>query len=153
MENQENMAKVQELMKNASDLRLGGNATAGVPIDYTSLMNTKFTGTVVFKRPNMLDLMKIGGMKSEILRTAGVKDIKLIDKTVNDMAQVVATLKIVVAKSPEWLLDIDKVEEPDLLWHVFYKYQDWEDTFRKPSEDKPTTDSGTAGGEETVATS
>lgn len=142
-ENKENMDKVREMIANAQaeEIRLGGKLQTGVPIDYTSAFGKRYTGTVIFKRPTMQDYMRMGALKSEYLRRAGVVDIKLVDATVKEMAQVMATLSTVVVKCPEWLVDLEKIEEADVLYHVYDKYDEWENSFRKPSEGEPTGDS------------
>jgi hypothetical protein len=142
--NEQNMAKVREMMvKNtAEQVNQGAEAQAGVPINYTSDYGKQYTGNVVFKRPSVMDFMKMGGIKSEILRTAGVKDVALVDGGVKFMAQVIATLKTVIVKSPEWLVNIDGVKDTDLLFHVYGKYEEWEDSFRpKPSANTTQGDS------------
>lgn len=145
--NEQNLQKVQELRRQhelkeqADKVNLGNGFTSGVHIDYTSVFGTEVKGWVEFKRPSMLEYMQMGGLKSEILRQAGVRDINLVDNQIKFMAHVISTLKTVIVKSPEWLLNIDNVKEPDILYHVYGKYEEWEDSFRKPSESKSEGDS------------
>ncbi len=141
-QNKDNMDKVKELMANAEKVRLGGDLQTGVPIDYTSLCGKRYEGTVVFKKPTMQDYMKMGATKSEYFRRAGVIDINLVDNSIKEMAQIMATLSTVIVKRPEWLLDLESIEEPDVLMHVYYKYEEWEDSFRKPSKSEPDENSG-----------
>lgn len=150
MENQENMKKIQEAMEQAEKIKAGGDLKYGVPIDYTSDFGRQFKGTVVFKRPTLKDYMTIGGLKSELLRQAGVQNIRLVDPAILLMTEMVATLKSVVVKSPEWLVDIDNVEDVDLLNHVYDKFTEWEDSFRPKNSGTTSEDSRTANGEEVV---
>ncbi|MNN50856.1 hypothetical protein D3C81_1654630 [compost metagenome] len=85
-----------------------------------------------------MDYMKMGGHKSEIYRQAGVKDISLVDSTVKFMAHVLSTLNAVIAKRPEWLVNLEQIQEPEILYHVFGKYEEWENSFRKPVESPET---------------
>lgn len=144
--NEENMAKVRELMGHAKAVNLGGNLTEGVPIDYVSEFGTRFTGTVVFKRPTMQDYMKMGAYKAQFLGQGGAVNVNLIDNTIKFMAQVMSTLKVVIVRAPEWLIkdgriNVESVEEPDMLYHLFAKYEEWELTFRKPIQDELQGDS------------
>lgn len=141
-QNHENMDVVRKLMDNAEQVRLGGDLKTGVPINYTSLDGNKFEGTVVFKRPTMQDYMKIGALKSEYLRQAGVVDVRLVDLVVKEMAQILALFKVVIVKCPSWLMDVDKIQEADVLYHVYEKYEAWEDSFRKRDTTEPTEPSG-----------
>lgn len=136
MGNEQNMEKVRNMMnaKEATEeLNLGDKATNAVLIDYLSDYGTNYKGTVIFKRPNVMEFMQMGGIKSEIFRKAGVKDVTLVDGGIKYMAQVLATLKLVIVKCPEWLVDIEAVKDTDLLFHVHEAYSEWEDTFRKQS--------------------
>jgi hypothetical protein len=142
--NEENMAKVKALMEQAQQVNVGSELQNGVDIDFTSADGNVYRGKVVFKRPSVMDYMKMGALKSEIFRLAGVKDLNLVDPTVKFMAHVIATLKTVVVKRPEWMLDIDNMQEPEVLYHVYGKYEVWEDSFRKPDAGESEGDSSTA---------
>ena len=139
--NKQSMDKVKELMEKSEQVRLGGELKEGVAIDYTSMCGNEFKGTVVFKRPTMQDYMKMGAIKSEYLRTVGVVDLSLVDESIKRMAQVMAVLSTVILKCPEWLLNLTTIVEPDVLYHVYDKYEVWENSFRKPNKTTPTGDS------------
>jgi len=151
-DNKENMEVVKNLIEQADRTRLAGDIKEGVHIDYTSADNNQYTGLVVFKRPTMKDFMRMGAIKSEILRLSGVVDVKFVDDSIKQMALVMATLKVVVVKYPEWLAKLDDIEEPDLLFHVYDKYEEWLDSFRKPSEGELKRDSESSERKETVDT-
>lgn len=139
--NEENMRKIQEAMTMADQVKLGGNLKSAVAIDYTSETGNEYTGDVLFKRPTALDYIKMGAIKSEFLRTAGAVSLILVDESVKYMAQVMATLKVVVVKCPEWLLSIEKVADIDALYHVYEEYQKWDNSFRKPVQSPDSGDS------------
>lgn len=150
--NEENMAKVRELMEKSKQINLGSQMTGQVHIDYTSQYGTHYEGIVVFKRPSMQDYMKMGALKAQYLGAYGVVDARLVDTTIKFMAQVMSTLKVVIVKAPEWLIgksgkiDVESVVEPDLLYHLYEKYEEWEDSFRKPVQDELQGDSETSAG-------
>lgn len=134
--NEENMAKVRDLMNKAQTVNLGGNLTEGVAIDYTTDFGTHFTGTVVFKRPTMQDYMKMGAYKAQYLGQGGAVNMDLIDNTIKFMAQVMSTLKVVIVRAPEWLIkdgkiNVEGMNEPDVLYHLYMQYEKWEQGFRK----------------------
>lgn len=134
----ENMVKVRELIAQAEQVKLGGELKAGVFIDYTSDFGTSFKGNVIFKRPTMMEYVRMGALKSEYLRKAGVVDLKLVDNLIKLMAHIMSTLNVVIIQSPEWLINLENIQEPDILYHVYEKYEEWEKSFRKlPTEQVP----------------
>jgi hypothetical protein len=140
--NEQNMDMVRNLMEQAQQVNLGGDAKHSVEIDYTTEMKKiHYTGTVVFKRPTMMDYLKIGGAKAELLRKAGVTDMEIIDTSIKALAHIMSTLKIVIVKAPEWLIDLGKLDEVDLLYYVYGKYEEWEYSFRKQDAEQSKTDS------------
>lgn len=149
-DNKENLAKVEALMAKAEQVKLGGELKAGVYIDFTSDFGTVFQGNVIFKRPTMMDYVRMGGLKSEYLRKAGVTDPMLVDNTVKLISHVMATLNTVIIKCPEWLMNLETIEEPDILYEVFEKYEEWEKSFRKLPAEKLPADSEAPVGETIV---
>lgn len=146
-DNTENMEKVRALMNTAKEVNLGGELRNIVPIDYTSQFGTKFTGKIEFKRPTMQDYMKMGALKAQYLGAYGVVDMRIVDGTIKFMAQVMSTLKVVVVKAPAWLvgaggtIDVENVQEPDVLYHIYDLYEQWELSFRKSVQDDVQADS------------
>lgn len=131
--NEANMEKVRSMMEQqVGQVNIGGALTHSVDIDYTSEFGNHYTGKVVFKKVNMKDIMRMGAIKSEILREAGVRDSRLVDNSVLFMATVLSTLQVVAVQRPAWLLKPENVEEADVLYHVYDKYEEWENSFRKP---------------------
>lgn len=130
-DNSENMAKVRNAISQAKEVNMGKDLKNGVYIDYTSDFGNNYQGTVVFKRPSVRDFMKMGAIKSEFLRKSGATKLELLDDSVKFLAHVTSVLKVVVAKCPEWLLDVEAVEEVDVLYEVFAEYKKWENSFRR----------------------
>ena len=149
-ENAENMAKVREAMRMHEQIQQGGKLEHAVEVDYISSEGNEYKGIVVFKRPTTMDLMKMGGLKSEFLRLGGAQNINLVDTGIRFLAHVMATLSVVLVKRPEWLKDVTKVEDTDILYHVHDLYEEWSNSFRKTVSGEPTSDSSASEGEETM---
>lgn len=144
--NEDKMAEVRKLMEEKklealADKVSGGDAEDIINVDFTSDFGKRYTGKIQFKRPNVLEVMKIGGRKSEILRQSGVQELTLVDPSVRMMAEAIATLETVVVKCPEWFLDIQKVNDLDLVFHIFTRYEVWSNSFRVGGTDEPQADS------------
>ncbi|MEC0169916.1 hypothetical protein [Paenibacillus graminis] len=142
--------------KNINEIReniaAGGKFNETEVLDFESAEGNVYKGVLVFKKPTMADLMKIGGLKSEILRTAGVQDARLVDNDILFTAHMLATLEVVLVKRPEFLLNLNQVKESDLIFHVYGKYQVWEATFRKEFRDAFETDRPASEREEALDT-
>lgn len=148
--NEDNMAEIRRTMEAHRKAQAGGELKEGEYIDYVSEEGNEYKGTVVFKKPTMEDFMRMGGIKSEIFRRAGVKDLALVDEAIKFMAHVISTLEIVIFKRPEWLMKIGEIKESDVLYHVFGRYQEWEESFRKPVPTRASEDSAATTGEKAV---
>lgn len=126
-------------MDKADKVNLGSELRTGIPIDYTSEFGNNYKGTFIFKRPSMRDYMRMGGIKSEMLRQAGVVDPKLVDGMIVYLSHVMSTLSVVTLKAPSWVIDdkgkidFEILEEVDVIYHIFAKYEEWENSFRKPN--------------------
>lgn len=151
--NEAQMAEVRKAMALAGQVQQGGDRKEGVYIDFTSLEGNPYKGWVEFKKPTMTDFMRMGAIKSEIFRAAGVKELKLVDDSILFMAHTMSTLEVVIAKRPEWLLKIQAVTEPEVLYHVLAKYNEWEEAFRQDFRDEPAPDSEGSEGAQAVDTS
>jgi hypothetical protein len=139
--NEDNLAKVRALMDQAQEIGLGSKKQGELPIDFVSEEGNQYTGLIVVKRPNTMDYMKMGAIKADILRQNGVTDLKLIDDGVKFMAQMLATFQVVIVKCPTWFLKPEAIEEVEILYHVYAKYELWLDSFRKLRAPELTGDS------------
>lgn len=133
--NEENMEVVRELMEKSSkemndEVNLGDKASNVVAIDYTTSAGKHYKGKVIFKRPNVMETLKMGGRKSQLLKEAGVTDLRLVDPGIAMLATAQAALEIVVVKCPEWLIDMDKIEDPEIVYHVYGQFEVWQYSFR-----------------------
>lgn len=132
--NEEQMAQIKALMaskEKADEVNQGDKATNIVEIDYISPETDEhYKGKIIFKRPNVMETMKMGGKKTQILKNAGVIDRDLADPGMMLMAEAIATLEGVVVKCPEWFIDFQKSEDLDLIFHVYGQYNIWKYSFR-----------------------
>lgn len=158
-DNTENMAVVRNMMEQtarANEVKLGADLEKGVPIDFVSAYGTQYKGTIVFRRPTSMDFIKMGALKSRILGSFGIVDLRLVDATVKHLAQCMAVIKTVTVQAPIWLLtddgkvDVETIKEFDLLYHIFEKYEDWDESFRTGHTAESQGDGETAGRTEDV---
>lgn len=144
----ENMQKVKAAMEAHAKVQMAGNLQEAVSINYESYEGNTYEGTVVFKKPTMGDWMRIGAIKADLLRKAGVTDMELVDDTVQLMAHAMATLTVVVIKRPPWFANLEEMTESDVIYHVYGKYMVWADSFRKPVQGAAAADSKDSEGAE-----
>jgi hypothetical protein len=132
--NEEQMAQIRALMETkekADEVNQGAKATNVVDIDFLSPETDEhYKGKIMFKRPNVMETMKMGGRKTQILKESGVVDRALADPGLMLMAEALATLEVVVVKCPEWFLDFQKSEDIDMIFHVYGQYNLWKFSFR-----------------------
>jgi hypothetical protein len=120
----------QKMENLAKEVNEGADAENVMNVDFTSTEGNQYKGKILFKRPSVMEIMKMGGRKSEILRQAGVTELTLVDPSVRMMAQAIATLETVVVKCPEWFLNIHEIQDLDIIFHVYGLYEVWENSFR-----------------------
>ena len=148
----EQQAAAQAAIETAQKVRAGGELKEGELLDFTSTEGNHYTGVLVFKKLTMAELMKSGAIKSEILREAGVQDVRLVDTDILFMAHVISVLDVALHKRPECLLKLKEIKEPDLLFHVFGLHQMWEAKFRKDFRNTTENHSEAATGAQAVDT-
>lgn len=131
--NEEAMAQVKALMEtkeNVEEVNRGDKATNVVPIDYTAESGKRYTGKVEFKRPNVMEVLSMGGRKTQHLKSAGVVDRELADDGIMMMAQALSTLEVVAVKRPEWFIDMESIIDTDVIFYVYGLYREWDYNFR-----------------------
>lgn len=127
-------------MRQADIVNSGSGITHDEKIDFVTEEGNHFEGTVTFKKTNMKDEMKIGALKAQRLQNEGVTNLELVDRGTLFTNHVIASLQVAVIKSPSWFKDIDAIDEIDLLFHIYGKYDHWRNSFRKPPQ--PTSNDG-----------
>jgi hypothetical protein len=136
----------------ANAIQAGNTFSEGVEINFTSESGQTYKGIIDFKRATVKDYMNIGAKKSEYLRRAGVQDITLVDGSVKYIAQIVSTLEVLVTECPDWFKNIDSIEDIDLLYHVYDKFDQWDSSFRRKQDAEPAGDTDNAPGSEAMGT-
>ena len=145
--NAENLAKVREAMNQvkvgqvADQVANGGAETYVHVFDYTSPSGNEYKGAIEFKRPNMKDIMRIGGLKAQTFADAGITDLELVDSSVRLLGHITAYLKVVVVKSPPWFFNIDEIADMDIIYEVYEAFREWEDSFRRPISETQASNS------------
>ncbi len=139
-------------VKAAEQARAGAELKEGEALDYESQEGNHYTGVIVFKKPSMADIMKMGAIKSEILRESGVRDTRFVDNEILFMAHVISALEVVMYKRPECLLHLREITEADLLFHVYGLYEVWESSFRKDFRNASANNRAATDGKEAVDT-
>lgn len=140
----ENLEKIRAL---GQQVRQGSELTHSLDIDFTSGDGTRYTGTVVVRRPNLKDYVNMGVLKAKYLQESIGSDYvhpDYIDVTIKYLAHMLSTVAVVVEKCPEWFLHPEKLNDFDVLDHVYTRYQEWLNSFRTPSADPDQGDSETA---------
>ena len=120
-------------------------------VDYTSMDGNHYEGKILFKKVSVMDAMRIGGIKNNLLKDAGVTDLRLLDPGINVMSTIVSTLDVVMVKRPEWIKNPKEVTDIDLLYHVYDLYEKWQDSFRSPNKTTPEANSTASESAETMA--
>lgn len=154
--NEEQMAQVKALMQAqeaANEVSQGDKAKNTVSINYTSDEGNLYEGKIIFKRPNVMETLKMGGRKTQILQQSGVVDRELADDGIMQMATMIATLETVVEKCPEWFIDIEAITDADIIYHVYGEYLLWDFSFRKAGKGTEDGDSKATAGEKAVVPS
>lgn len=149
---EEQKKQAQQAAELALKARAGGELKEGEILDYESLEGNKYEGVLVFKKPTIGDTMRMGALKSEILRTAGIQDTRFVDDDIMLTAQALAELEVVLHKRPECLLNLKAIEEHDLLLHVYGIYRNWLGNFRKDFRKSLPGDSTVSDGTEALDT-
>lgn len=135
-----------------SQALLGNKLTTTISVDFTSMEGNRYVGDITFKKPDVMTMLKAGAIKAQILKEAGITDMTLVDPIVSTMATVIASLDVVLVGSrPDWVKDIKKVGESELLYHIYDLYMEWQDSFRKTISEEPEGNSGATSPEEAVA--
>lgn len=135
----ENLDKIRAL---GDQVKSGSDNTYVIEVDYEAVRGVQYTGTVVAKRPNMADYMKMGVRKGQIIKKhLGDEDLPLayIDESIKYLAQILSALEVVILKRPEWLLKPEECADFDVLEHIYRRYELWLSNFR---DDVPADESG-----------
>lgn len=128
------------------NILLGHQLRHEIKIDYVGSIGKKYEGRIIVKRPSIGDYLKIGALKaSYIKQPVGVDpetkrpiypDLMFIDNEIKAIAQMLATLQVVVVKAPSWFANLEKIDEFELINIIYTEYEEWLNSFRKSDIDK-----------------
>ena len=104
----------------------------------TKIQGEEVKGTFTVKFPSILDTIDIEVNLAKVLKDA---DLNTISKMGYTLAASVCYLDKLLVKSPDWF-DMDKVDNPDLIYELYTKAKEFENSFRKQNgEDESRGDS------------
>jgi hypothetical protein len=158
---QANMDMVNEMMMkaaaaNAATVQQGNKALLAVPIDYVAESGMHYKGTVAFRRPSAMDYIRMGAIKSELLRVFGaqpivqyvqrpdggmqmVESMAHVDTTTKFLANALSICDVLLAQPvPEWLQDHRNLTDTDLILQVYNGFEDALASFRTGTQAVPS---------------
>lgn len=159
-----NMELVQKLMsenaaKQEQVVRQGNKAPIPVEVDYEADSGERYVGTVYFRRPSSMDYIRMGAVKSEILRSFGVRPIieyvplptggmervesmAHIDNSIKYLAQAIAACDVLLTgQIPVWFQNHRDLEDSDLVIYVYRRFDEELLSFRTGANGSPATNS------------
>lgn len=98
-------------------------------LDFDIDMNG-YKGHFKVKHPSLLDQMNIGVVTSKLLKGIPGNQVNVI---ANNIAFMYATIMTVGKEVPTWF-SIEKMDDYTVLEAIYEKYREWNETFRKSSE-------------------
>lgn len=107
---------------------LGKARTTVEQVDITDFEPT-FIGKFKFHSPTVMERMRIGVAKSQLLQ--GLEG--HVDVMTDNIAHMSATLAVVIDDAPTWF-NLDEIYEYEVLERVYDKYFEWNSSFRKASD-------------------
>ena len=146
-EREKTLEKIREL---GDKVTQGKDYTTTIDVDFTSVSGKNYKGRIVLRRPAMIDYMKMGAIKASLLKIPVdydenqrpiYPDMDFIDESVKFLSHIISVFKVLTVKCPEWFLYPEKIEDFDVLNHVFERYEKWLGNFRISSGDKFERDS------------
>lgn len=162
----QNMEMVKQMMeqaqaeKKADTIRQGNKAHIPVDIDYTADSGEEYKGTIIFRRPSSMDYVRIGAIKSDMLRLSGVKPIVDPQTGTESMAHVdngimflltaLATNRVLLVESPTWFNKYEEIFDTDLVIHVYNRFDAELLSFRRQPKNGPTGSGETISGPESM---
>lgn len=115
-------AKVAELGKK---IMMGVDNKLTVDFDFSHI-DPSFKGKFVFHYPSVIDHMKIGVLRAQLLN--GLQEV--VDPVTFNIAHYSATLGVVLDECPDWF-DPQKITELEILKEVYDKFDNWASSFRE----------------------
>lgn len=138
---EQNLEKIREL---GEKVALGSDNTYSIDVDLVVERGEHYVGTIVFKRPNMNDYLKMGVLKGQLIKKKlGELDLPLdyIDDTIKFVAQMLSSFEVVVVSRPKWFAKPEECVDFDLLYYIYGRYEAWLNNFRADVPIEPDGDS------------
>lgn len=173
---QQNMELVNSLMRQAATekgqtIQQGNKALIPVSIDYEADSGKYYEGTLFFRRPSAMDYIRMGAIKSELLRSFGIRPIieyvqtpdggsermesmTHVDASVKFLAHAIATCDVLLASPvPEWFQHHRDMEDADVVIEAYRNFDVALASFRSGTQGVPSRNSQARYDEENVADS
>jgi hypothetical protein len=96
-------------------------------VDWTSPQGKRYTGTFKAHIMGVGDTLQVGILRAGL--TGGMPP-ESLDKNTADVAEMVATLQVVVDSGPDWAKDLIGLKEVELVWQMYKEVLQREDRFR-----------------------
>jgi hypothetical protein len=155
-----NSLMAENASKQAQIIQQGNKAPIPVTIDnYEADSGTVYNGTLFFRRPSSMDYIRMGAIKSELLRTFGIRPIveyvpvpgggyeryeslAHVDNSVKYLAQALAACDVLLTGTvPEWFQNHREIEDTDLIVHVYGRFDEELASFRNGTKRGASPDS------------
>lgn len=169
-----NMDLVNNLMaenavKQATAIQQGNKAAINVGIEYEADSGVTYSGTLFFRRPSSMDYIRMGAIKSELLRTFGIRPIveyvptpqggfdrvesmAHVDNSVKYLAQAIAACDVLITgQVPAWFQNHRELEDTDLVVYVYRRFDEELTSFRSGAKRGTSSNSEIGNDAENVA--
>lgn len=125
--NQQQGNNQQSALKTATNLITDAEARTVTFTKTCNIGRFNKTGTFVAKFPTITDRIAIGSMRAKMLGGAASQS---VDNYTDNLAFMVAYLKVLLIKTPKWF-DLTKLEDDETLSELFQEVSNWVNTFRQ----------------------
>ena len=126
-QNNNQQVNQQNPMKAATNLIVDAEARTATFTKTCNFNGLNKTGTFVAKYPTITDRIAIGSMRAKMLGGAPSQS---VDTYTDDLAFMVAYLKVLLIKTPKWF-DLTKLEDDAILRELFHEVSNWVTDFRQ----------------------
>lgn len=126
-QNNNQQPQQQNPMKAATNMFVDAEARTATFKKTCNFNGLNKTGTFVAKYPTITDRIAIGSMRAKMLGGAPSQS---VDTYTDDLAFMVAYLKVLLVKTPNWF-DLTKLEDDTLLRELFQEVSNWVADFRQ----------------------
>lgn len=151
--------------KGAQDALLGNDAVISVDVAYTAESGRHYEGTLFFRRPSSMDYLRMGAIKSELMRANGVRPIievlpngrlhesmAHVDNSIIFLARALSAFDTLLTGTvPAWFQNYRDLPDTDLLLQVYEQFDVALASFRHGAQGAPAGDGQAGAGPAPVA--